>query len=112
MTTTSYVTTFCTASGAWRTCVTVPSKWRPGNASTVNDAADPSLTPPMSPSLTFVSICIFVRSVAMRKSVGVWKLAATVWPIVTLRETTVPSTGETMFVYPRLTSADFSVAVR
>ena len=38
------------------------------------------------------------RSVAIRNSVGVWKLAATVWPIVTLRETTVPSTGEMMSV--------------
>ncbi len=34
----------------------------------------------------------------MRKSVGVWKLAATVCPMVTLRDTTVPSTGETILV--------------
>jgi len=34
----------------------------------------------------------------MRKSVGVWKLAATVCPTATLTETTTPSTGERMSV--------------
>lgn len=34
----------------------------------------------------------------MRNRVGVWKLAATVCPMVTLRETTVPSTGEIVLV--------------
>ena len=58
----------------------------------------PSLMPPMSLSLILVSTCIWVRSVAMRNKVGVWKLAATVCPRVTLRDTTVPSTGEVMLV--------------
>ena len=47
-------------------------------------------------SLTLAMTSIFVRSAATRKSVGVWKLAATVCPTSTLRETTTPSTGETM----------------
>ena len=60
--------------------MTVPSNVRFGNASTVKLALLPSLMPPMSLSLTLVSTCILVRSVAIRNSVGVWKLAATVWP--------------------------------
>src|ERR1700693_2088434 len=67
---------------------------RLGNASAVNIALFPSWMPPMSLSLTLVSTCILVRSVAIRNNVGVWRLAATVCPIVTLRDTTVPSTGE------------------
>ncbi len=97
-TTASYVMTFCTLCGACRTCVTVPVKFCSGYASTVNSTLLPTATLPMSDSLTFVSTCICVRSVAIRNSVGVWKLAATVWPCVTLRDTTVPSTGEMMFV--------------
>ena len=52
----------------------------------------------MSASSTLASICIFVRSRAIVKSVGVWKLAATVCPTSTFREITTPSTGETMRV--------------
>ena len=66
--------------------------------STVNVALSPRLTAPMSLSETLVSTCIDVKSVATRKRVGVWKLAATVWPISTLRLTTVPSTGDTISV--------------
>ena len=40
----------------------------------------PVLTPPISLSLTLVSTCIWVRSAAIKNSVGVWKLAATVCP--------------------------------
>ena len=58
----------------------------------------PSRTSPMSDSLTLVSTCILVRSWAIRNSVGVWKLAATVWPTSTLRDTTTPSTGDRMSV--------------
>ena len=49
----------------------------------------------------------------MRNSVGVWKLAATVCPMVTLRETTVPFTGDTIFVYVKihLGRAQFGVAL-
>jgi hypothetical protein len=78
LTTTSYVTTFCTVIGASRTWETVPQNVLPGNASTVKDAFCPTLAFPTSVSLTLVSTCIFVRSCAIRKSVGVWKLAATV----------------------------------
>jgi len=52
-----------------------------------------------------VSICICVRSWAMLNRVGVWKLAATVWPTSTFREMTMPSTGERIRVYCRLVLA-------
>ena len=52
----------------------------------------------MSDSLTLAFTCILVRSCAISKSVGVWKLAATVWPTSTVRETTTPSTGERISV--------------
>lgn len=44
-------------------------------------------------------------SVAIRNSGGASEPAATVWPISTLRETTVPSTGATISVWPRSVSA-------
>ena len=50
-----------------RYAATVPWKIRLGKASTVKVALFPSLTPPMSLSLTLVSTCIFVTSVAIRK---------------------------------------------
>jgi hypothetical protein len=52
----------------------------------------------MSASLTLARTRMRERSSAISKSVGVWKLAATVWPTSTLREMTTPSTGETMSV--------------
>jgi hypothetical protein len=58
--------------------------------------------PPISLSLTLVSTCILLRSLAIRNNVGVWKLAATVWPCVTLRDTTVPSTGDSVLIEHRL----------
>ncbi len=90
--------TFCTLIGDCRTWTTVPWKVWSGKASTVKPAPVPRRTPAMSDSLTLVSTCILVRSVAIRNRVGVCRLAATVWPAVTLRVTTVPSTGETMLV--------------
>jgi len=47
---------------------------------------------------------IFVRSAAMMKRVGALKLAATVWPISTLREMTMPSIGAVITVCSRFTS--------
>ncbi|MGC4114424.1 MAG: hypothetical protein QM765_07395 [Myxococcales bacterium] len=58
----------------------------------------PDFTRPTSASDTLVSTCIFERSWAMVKSVGDWKLAATVWPTSMARLTTTPSMGETMVV--------------
>ena len=92
------MTTFCTVIGAWRSCVTLPWNVRFGYASTVKVASCPTFAAPTSDSETLVSTCICVRSRAIRKSVGVWKLAATVWPTSTLRDTTTPSTGEMMSV--------------
>ena len=46
----------------------------------------------------------------MVKSVGAWSEAATVCPTSTLREITVPSMGEMIFVYLRLSSAWSSAA--
>ena len=62
----------------------------------MNFAGCPTLIRLMSASSTLVSICIFVRSWAMVKRVGVWNEAATVCPTSTLRETTMPSTGDLM----------------
>jgi hypothetical protein len=45
---------------------------------------------------TLAWICTLVRSCAIRKSVGADRLAATVCPTSTLRETTTPSTGDTI----------------
>ena len=84
--------------GLSRTCVTAPRKNWPGKASTRKRAASPSLMPPMSASAMLVSICICARSLAIWKSVGVLKLAATVWPISTLRATTMPEMGERITV--------------
>ena len=52
----------------------------------------------MSDSLTLASTAILARSPATRKSVGVWNVAATVWPTATFRATTTPSTGEVISV--------------
>ena len=79
-----------------RTCVTVPSNVVSGHASKRQIAFWPSAMRPMSASSTLASICIRVRSRAMEKSVGVWRLAATVCPTSTFRAMTTPSTGETM----------------
>ena len=48
---------------------------------------------PMSLSSTSARICMSERSLAMRKSCGVEKFAATVWPTSTLRSTMTPSMG-------------------
>ena len=73
------------------------SEARFGKDLTVNEALSPSFTSPMSFSPTLASTSMTVRSEAMRKS-GVCEPASTVWPNSTLRETTVPSTGETISV--------------
>ena len=49
-----------------------------------------------------------VRSAAMTKIVGADRLAATVCPTSTLREITMPSIGEVITVFERLTRAWFS----
>ena len=59
----------------------------------------------MSASDTAVSICILVKSSAISNKSGVWNDAATVWPTSTLREMTVPSTGDTIVAYPRFVTA-------
>ena len=52
-----------------------------------------------------VLTCISLRSAASVKSVGACRLAATVWPTSTERAITMPSIGEVMMVFCRLTSA-------
>ena len=84
--------------GALRIDVTLPVNVRPGYASTVNVAGWFTRTRPTSASDTLVSTCILVRSCAIRNSVGAARLAATVWPTSTFRDTTTPSTGAVMFV--------------
>ena len=64
----------------------------------------------MSGSPTARSSSILVRSCAIVYSVGVLKLAATVWPIDTPRAITVPSTGDVMIVCARFCSACFTWA--
>ncbi len=71
----------------------------------------PSRMTPMSLSSTKASICIWVRSSAMIKSWGAWKLAAMVWPSSTDRSITVPFMGERISVYPRLVCAFFNEAL-
>ena len=66
--------------------------------STVNVAGWFTRTRPTSASDTLVSTCILVRSCAMRNNVGADRLAATVWPTSTFRDTTTPSTGAVMLV--------------
>ena len=67
---------------------------------------------PISDSSTLAFSCIRVRSAAITKSVGAERLAATVWPTSTLREMTMPSIGEVMTVFARLTCAWFSDGAR
>ena len=100
-TTTSYVTTFWTTWGALRIWTISPVKSWPGNESTVNEARRPTFTRLTSASSTLVSTCILVRSCAMVNSVGACRLAATVCPTSTVRETTTPSTGARMIVCSR-----------
>src|SRR5215467_1181344 len=85
--------TFWTFWAALRTWVMAPVKVRVGKASTVKVVCWPTWTRPTSASSTLVSTCILLRSCAMTKSTGAWRLAATVWPTSTLRATTTPSTG-------------------
>ncbi len=110
LTTTSYVTTFCTTRGAFRICTTSPLNVRPGKESTVKVTLWPSVTRPTSASSTLVSTCMLRRSWAMVNRVGACRLAATVWPRSTLRPTTTPSTGARMKVRSRSTWACRSAA--
>ena len=50
------------------------------------------------------------RSLAITKSTGAWKEAATVWPTSTLREITTPSMGVAMTVWLRSTLAWLTLA--
>ena len=75
------------------------------NASTVKVTASPTLIRPISASGTLVSTCIRERSFAMVKSVGAWRLAATVWPMSTERATTTPSMGARIVAFLRSTRA-------
>ena len=95
------MTTLCTIWAALRTCTIRPLKVSPGKASTVNFAGPSTRTRPMSASSTLASTCIFVRSLAMVKRVGAARLAATVCPTSTARDTTTPSTGARIVVYSR-----------
>ena len=61
-----------------RTLPTSPLKVSPGNASTVKVTGCPERTLPISASLTDTQICIRLRSLAIRKRLGVLRLAATV----------------------------------
>ena len=54
--------------------------------------------------------CISRRSAAIVKSVGAWRLAATVCPTSTEREITMPSIGDVMTVFCRFTCACDSAA--
>ena len=92
------MTTFWTTWAALRIWVTTPLNDWPGKASTVNVAWSSSLMRPMSASSTLTSTCILVRSWAIVKSTGACRLAATVWPTSTARETTTPSTGARIVV--------------
>src|SRR3954469_7069142 len=92
-TTAAYVTTFWIEFGAWRTSRMRPLKVSPGKASTVKVAVIPSFTLPTSASSTFARTCMRERSLAITNSVGDCKLAATVCPMSTLREMTMPSMG-------------------
>ena len=49
--------------------------------------------------------CILVKSAASTNSVGACMLAATVWPVSTAREMTMPSIGDVMMVCARFTLA-------
>ena len=78
--------------------MTVPWNERSEKASTLKRTGCPTRMLPMSASAKLESICILERSWAMRNKVGVWKLAATVWPTSTCRSTTTPATGDRMTV--------------
>ncbi len=80
--------------GELRIWVTLPVNVRPVKASTVKVEVWPSSTLPTSASDTLASICILDRSLAIMNRTGAFMLAATVWPTSTLREMTMPSTGE------------------
>ena len=72
---------------------------RSGYACTVNLTLWPFSICPMSFSSTSASICIFLRSFAITKSSGAWKLEAIVCPASTERSITVPEIGERIFVF-------------
>ena len=56
----------------------------------------------MSDSSIATSTCICDRSCAIVNSVGVLRLAATVWPGSTWREITTPSTGAVIAVFDEI----------
>ena len=48
----------------------------------------------MSASLTATQTCICVRSLAIRNRLGAFRLATTVWPMLTRRSMITPLTGD------------------
>ena len=52
----------------------------------------------MSASLTAAQTSMWLRSLARRNRLGAFSPATTVWPTLTRRSITVPSTGERMVV--------------
>jgi hypothetical protein len=82
--------------GSWRTRLTVAKNCLSGRLSTVKRARWPTCTASMSDSPMETCTCIWERSWAMLKRLGVLKLAATVWPTSASFEMTTPSTGALM----------------
>src|SRR5579875_3530638 len=75
------------------TVLIVASNVRPGNASTVKVATMPDLIVLMNASGMLASIFIRVRSAAILNRLGLWKLAASVWPRSMSLEIITPSIG-------------------
>ncbi len=69
-----------------------------------NSTFCPTCTCPMSASEMSAVMFILVMSCATVNSTGVLMAAMTVWPSSTLREITMPSTGEVILQYPRFAS--------
>ena len=65
---------------------------------------------PISASLTEAQTCIRRRSLAIKNRLGAFKLATTVWPILTRRATITFQIGDLIIVYPRLVCAVFNAA--
>ena len=59
----------------------------------------------MSVSFTDDQISRRLRSLAIRKRLGAFRLATTIWPMLIRRSRMIPLTGERIVVYPRLTVA-------
>src|SRR5215831_9442527 len=80
-----------------------------GKASIVKVTGWPRCTLPMSASLTDTHTWMRVRSLAIRKRLGVLRLETTVWPMFTRRSIMMPLTGDMMVQYSKLTSMSHNV---